>query len=501
MEKFVMEMHQIEKQFSGVKALINIDFSLKPGEIHALLGGNGAGKSTLIKVLGGIYKPDAGQILINGKLVNIQSVQDAQKQGIGIIHQEIVLVPYLSVAENIFLGREPVTKLGIKDTKKIYREAQAMIDKLGIDINAKQLVEELSIAKQQIVEIVKAISFDVKILVMDEPTSSLEENEVVTLFSIMRNLKEQGVSIIYISHKMEEIFRIADRITVIRDGTYVGTCEAAGANVDDLINMMVGKSFERLFIRTSVPTDDEVLRIENISKNGVFKNINFTLHRGEVLGFAGLVGAGRSEIMSAIFGADKYDSGQIYLEKRPVRIKSPGQAIANGIAMVPENRKKQGLILINTVGFNITLANIKSLCRHSVIDKNRCRELIKKYIKTLNVKTSSANQIIQNLSGGNQQKAVLAKWLAINPKVLILDEPTRGIDIGAKQEIYSLIDKLSAEGMGIIMISSELPEIINMCDNVCVVREGNITAQLSKTELSQSNIMKYATKGEDKDEN
>ena len=233
----------------------------------------------------------------------------------------------------------------------------------------------------------------------------------------------------------------------------------------------------------------------------MFKNINFTLHRGEVLGFAGLVGAGRSEIMSAIFGADKYDSGQIYLEKRPVRIKSPGQAIANGIAMVPENRKKQGLILINTVGFNITLANIKSLCRHSVIDKNRCRELIKKYIKTLNVKTSSANQIIQNLSGGNQQKAVLAKWLAINPKVLILDEPTRGIDIGAKQEIYSLIDKLSAEGMGIIMISSELPEIINMCDNVCVVRGGNITAQLSKTELSQSNIMKYATKGEDKDEN
>lgn len=495
MEKFVMEMRQIEKQFAGVKALKNIDFSLKPREIHALLGGNGAGKSTLIKVLGGIHKPDSGQILIDGKVVNIQSVQDAQRLGIGIIHQEIVLVPHMSVAENIFLGREPVTKLGIKDTKKIYRDAQAMVDKLGININAKSLVEDLSIAQQQLVEIVKAISFDVKILVMDEPTSSLEENEVETLFATMNTLKKQGVSIIYISHKMEEIFRIADRITVIRDGTYIGTREAASASVDELINMMVGKSFERLFTRTVTPTDEEVLRVENLSRKGVFNNISFTLHRGEVLGFAGLVGAGRSEIMAAIFGADKYDSGQIFLDKQPIKIMSPGQAIANGVAMVPENRKQQGLVLVNTVGFNITLAAVNDLSRHSIVDKKKCTGLVDHYIDALNVKTPSSHQIIQNLSGGNQQKAVLAKWLAINPRVLILDEPTRGIDIGAKQEIYTLIDKLSAEGIGIIMISSELPEIINMCDNVCVVREGSISACLPKEELSQNNIMKFATRG------
>lgn len=492
MEKFVMEMHQIEKQFSGVKALINIDFSLKPGEIHALLGGNGAGKSTLIKVLGGIYKPDAGQILINGKLVNIQSVQDAQKQGIGIIHQEIVLVPYLSVAENIFLGREPVTKLGIKDTKKIYREAQAMIDKLGIDINAKQLVEELSIAKQQIVEIVKAISFDVKILVMDEPTSSLEENEVVTLFSIMRNLKEQGVSIIYISHKMEEIFQIADEITVFRDGKSVITKDVKDWTMDQVVECMVGRKIENQYPKEDIPIGEEILKVESLTQPGIFNNINFNVHAGEIIGFAGLMGAGRTEIMRSVFGLDPYSSGTITIKGKEVVIKNVRQAIKNGLAMLTEDRRRTGIVPILSVKYNTTLASMNKIIYGGHLHSDVETKISSDACKSMNVKTPNLDTKIANLSGGNQQKVILAKWLLCDPDILITDEPTRGIDVGAKREIYELMNTFAAKGKGIIMISSELPELIGICDRIYVVSEGRIAGMLSRSEFSQESIMQLA---------
>lgn len=494
-EQTILEMKNIKKSFSGVYALENINFDLRLGEVHALLGGNGAGKSTLIKVLGGVYRPDSGEIFIHKKKTDIGSVPEARKLGIGIIHQEIVLVPHLTVAENIFLGREPANKLGLRDIRAIFSRAQQMVDQIGVDIDVRRRVEELTIAQQQLVEIVKEVSFEARILVMDEPTSSLEENEVKLLFEIIRKLKKQSVSIIYISHKMDEIFEISDRVTVIRDGAYVGTRYTSETNADELVKLMVGRSFNSLFTRSDVPIEDEVLRVEGLTKKGVFSDITFSVHKGEVLGFTGLVGAGRSEIMQALFGADHYDKGQVYLRGKPVRFSSASQAIAHGVAMVPEDRKKQGLVLSGTVGFNITLAALRRLSGRMFVRRGSCGRLVDEYIGKLNIKVSSPQQTISNLSGGNQQKAVIAKWLSTEPELLILDEPTRGIDVGAKQEIYALIDRLSRQGMAIIMISSELPEIMNMCDNVCVVREGEIVARLGKAELSQENIMAHATGG------
>lgn len=495
MEQTILEMKNIKKSFSGVYALENINFDLRRGEVHALLGGNGAGKSTLIKVLGGVYKPDAGEILINGKRTEIGSVAEARRLGIGIIHQEIVLVPHLTVAENIFLGREPANKIGFRDVRAIFRRAQQMVDQIGVDIDVRRRVEELTIAQQQLVEIVKEVSFEARILVMDEPTSSLEENEVRLLFQIIRRLKSQAVSIIYISHKMDEILEISDRVTVIRDGYYVGTRDTVETNADELVKLMVGRSFSSLFTRSDVPIGDEVIRVEGLTRKGVFSDITFSVHKGEVLGFTGLVGAGRSEIMRALFGVDRCDKGQVYLYGKQVHFTSASQAIAHGIAMVPEDRKKQGLVLSGTVGFNITLAALRHLAGRLFVRNSQYGSLVEDYIGKLNIKASSSQQIISNLSGGNQQKTVIAKWLSTEPGLLILDEPTRGIDVGAKQEIYMLIDRLSRQGMAIIMISSELPEIMNMCDNVCVVREGRIVARLEKAELSQENIMAHATGG------
>ncbi len=495
MAQTVLEMKNIEKSFSGTHALRGVNFDLYEGEVHALLGENGAGKSTLIKVMGGIYQPDGGEIFIDGKPVCISSVQDAQQYGIGIIHQEIILVPYLSVAENIFLGREPTTRFGLKDSQKIYREAAEMITALGLNIDVHRPIGSLTIAEQQMVEIVKAISFNVKILVMDEPTSSLSDAEVSKLFEIIARLKKQKVSIIYISHRMEELFKISDRVTVIRDGSYIGTKITSETNADELVSMMVGRSLSNFYVRTPSQQKEEVLSVHGLNKKGVFSGVDFTVHKGEILGFSGLVGAGRSEIMSAVFGAEPCDSGTILFEGKPVAIKNTRQAINLGIAMVPEDRKKQGLVLINSVGFNIVLVGLKFLMKGHFISNRLKAQMILKYIKDLNVKTANTGIAVSSLSGGNQQKVVLAKWLAARPKLLILDEPTRGIDVGAKQEIYSIINQLSNEGMAIILISSELPEIINMCDSVCVVRSGRIVMKLDRSELSQENIMKYATGG------
>lgn len=491
----VLEMKNINKSFGGTHALNEINFDLELGEVHALLGENGAGKSTLIKILGGIYQPNGGTVLINGVVTNVENVQAAQAAGIGIIHQEIVLVPYLSVAENIFLGRELITKFGLKDIKAMNQKASEMVKTLGLDIDVSKAVGELSIAQQQMVEIVKAISFKVKILVMDEPTSSLSDDEVEKLFQTIERLKKNNVSVIYISHRMEELFRISDRVTVIRDGTYVGTVKTKETNVDELVAMMVGRNLQKYYTRTYSMQEKEILKVEHLTKNGMFKDIDFTVHKGEILGFSGLIGSGRSEIMTAVFGGFNYDSGTVYLNDKKVHFKNSHQAIENGIAMVPEDRKKQGLILNNSVGFNITLACLKFAMNSLLISDRKRQEIINKYISDLNIKTASTGISVSSLSGGNQQKVVLAKWLAAKPELLILDEPTRGVDVGAKSEIYAIMNKLANEGMAIILVSSELPEIINMCDNVCVVRNGRIVGKLPKEELDQENIMKYATGG------
>ena len=492
----ILRMENIDKVFGSAYALRNINFELELGEVHALLGENGAGKSTLIKILGGIYQPNGGRILINGTEVKMTDIGEARAHGIGIIHQEIVLVPYLTVAENIFLGREPKTKLGFVDKKKMNAEASRMVSGLGLDIDVTTVLENLTIAQQQMVEIVKASSFNVKILVMDEPTSSLSDEEVEKLFDTIERLKNDGVSIIYISHRMEELFRISDRVTVIRDGTYVGTKITKETNAGELVAMMVGRTLESFYTRTYNEPGEAVLEVKNLCREGVFKDVSFAVHAGEILGFSGLVGSGRSEIMTAIFGADEYDSGEIYLNGKKIKNKNPMQAIDRGISLVPEDRKKQGLVLVNSCSFNMVLSSLKYVMNGILKSKKKISKLYGEYGEKMRIKAASPEIEVGSLSGGNQQKVVLGKWLATRPRVLILDEPTRGVDVGAKQEIYTIINDLAKEGLAIIMVSSELPEIINMCDRVCVVHNGNIAACLEHGELTQEIIMHYATGGE-----
>lgn len=496
MGQTVLEMIDIKKSFSGIYALSGIDFSLERGEVHALLGENGAGKSTLIKVLGGIYQPDCGTIKINGKKVEIHNVPDARKNGIGIIHQEIVLVPYLTVAQNLFLGRE-ILKNGVVDMETEIERASEMIAELGVHISATEVVENLTIAQQQMVEIVKAVSFNGNIIVMDEPTSSLSQEEVEQLFEIIGRLKAKKVSIIYISHRMEELFRISDRVTIIRDGAYVGTRLTSETNPNELVAMMVGRDLKSFYNRDyqNLEKNETALEVKNITCEGVFEDISFAVRRGEILGFAGLVGAGRSEIMESIFGARTFQSGEILLRGKPVRFKEPMAAIKEGIAMVPEDRKKQGLVLGNSVAFNLTLASLRYYMKGIAVSEKKRFEVIEHFFEKLRIKAASANIEVGSLSGGNQQKVVLGKWLATKPDVLILDEPTRGVDVNAKYEIYTTINELAKEGIAIIMVSSELPEIINMCDNVCVVRAGKLVKKLSKEEATQEEIMRYAAGG------
>lgn len=492
----VLEMTGIKKSFSGIYALNGIDFSLERGEVHALLGENGAGKSTLIKVLGGIHQPDCGSIRIDGREVRVRNVAEARENGIGIIHQEIVLVPYLTVAQNLFLGRE-IIKHGVVDMAETNRRAEEMISSLGVHIQTDTMVEDLTIAQQQMVEIVKAVSFDGRIIVMDEPTSSLSNEEVEQLFEIIARLKEKKVSIIYISHRMEELFRISDRVTIIRDGTYVGTRETSKTTANELVAMMVGRDLESFYARdfNDLSGADTALEVKNLTSEGTFENISFHVRKGEILGFAGLVGAGRSEIMECIFGARPYQSGEITLNGKTVSFKNPMQAIQAGIALVPEDRKKQGLVLGNSVAFNLTLASLRFYMNGIAISEKKRKAVIDSYFEKLRIKAASSKIEAGSLSGGNQQKVVLGKWLATKPDVLILDEPTRGVDVNAKFELYSVINELAKNGIAIIMVSSELPEIINMCDNVCVIREGKLTGVLAKDDLSQEEIMKYAAGG------
>ena len=490
-DNIILRMKNISKRFPGVYALKNVDFELKRGEVHALLGENGAGKSTLIKVLGGIYHAEEGEIEIEGKNVSITSVQDAEENGIAIIHQELVLVPYMSVAENIYLGREAGSGIFV-DRSEMTKSAQKILDDLGMDIDARSLVKDLPIAKQQMVEITKAVSVNSKILVMDEPTSSISDKEVENLFKIMRDLTKKGVGIVYISHKMSELDEICDRVTVMRDGEYVGTKNVKETAKDELIAMMVGRTLTNYYVRDYGEPGEEILKVTGLSDGDKVKGVDFNVRKGEIVGFAGLVGAGRSETMQAIFGLAKEVTGEIYINGNKAEIHNPEEAIKHGLALVPESRKEQGLYLVQSVKYNTTIEVLKEFIGKFRVNDKRETEITQEYIDLMSTKTPSQAQKIGNLSGGNQQKVMIGRWLATKPKVLILDEPTRGIDVGAKSEIYAIMNNLVKTGVSIIMISSELPEIINMSDRVYVMAGGVVRGCINREEISQENIMHLA---------
>ncbi len=492
-ENILLEMKNVHKTFPGVNALQAVDFQLKKGEVHALLGENGAGKSTLIKVLGGIYTANEGEIFIHGKKVLIDSVKAAQENGISIIHQELVLVPHMTVAENIFLGREQ-GRYQLVNHKRMNQEAQALLDTYDMHIDAATLVGKLTIAQQQMVEIVKAISFHSQILVMDEPTSSISDKEVSFLFETMRMLTKKGVGIIYISHKMSELEEICDRVTVMRDGMCVGTEVVKETTKDKLIAMMVGRELNHYYTRDYQKPGEIFLKCEEIADDNMAKGASFEVRKGEIVGFAGLVGAGRSEVMKCIFGLTPNATGTIYIEGKKTEIKSPVEALKHGISLVPENRKEEGLYLVQSVRYNSTIEVLSEFIRGIFVNQQKEAEITQKYIDIMSTKTPSQEQKIGNLSGGNQQKVMIGRWLAANPRLLILDEPTRGVDVGAKSEIYAIMNQLVKEGISIIMISSELPEIINMSDRVYVMNDGRITGCLSHDEVSQEAIMKLAAR-------
>ena len=492
-EQYLLEMKGISKSFPGVKALKNVSLQLKAGEVHALLGENGAGKSTLIKVLGGIYHAEEGEIYIDGQKKDIDGVVAARAAGVSIVHQELVLVPYMTVAENIFLGREMGGKFNI-DRRKMSREAQKLLDAYEMNIDADMLVEHLTIAQQQMVEIVKAISFQSKILVMDEPTSSISDKEVGFLFETMRTLTKKGVGIIYISHKMSELEQICDRVTVMRDGETVGTRVVKESSKDELIALMVGRELTNYYTRDYLEPGEVILKCDHIADGKMAKDASFELRKGEIIGFAGLVGAGRSETMKAIFGLAPNMSGDVYVGGKKVQIKSPIDAMKYGITLVPESRKEEGLYRVMSVRFNSTIEVLGEFIRHLHVNSAKERQITQKYIDMMATKTPSQEQIIGNLSGGNQQKVMIGRWLATNPKILILDEPTRGVDVGAKAEIYAIMNELVKQGMSIIMISSELPEILNMSDRVYVMCDGQVTGCLGHEEATQERIMQLAAK-------
>ncbi|MGQ5406368.1 sugar ABC transporter ATP-binding protein [Klebsiella michiganensis] len=493
MNAFALEAEGISKFFPGVKALDNVSLRVRPGTVHALMGENGAGKSTLMKCLIGIYRPDKGAIRVKGEPVQFQDTMDALRAGISMIHQELNLVPHMTVAENIWLGCEPM-KYGFVDHRQLARQTQDLLDKLNIRLSADRLVGELSIASQQMVEIAKAVSWNADIVIMDEPTSALTESEVAHLFTIIRDLRQQGKAIIYISHKMDEIFAITDEISVFRDGTWVGSKHTTEFTRQSLITQMVGRELTQLFPKFNNAIGEEVLTVRNLSRKGVFHDINFSVRRGEILGVAGLVGAGRSEVMESLFGMDKADSGEVLIEGVPVTIDSPSTAIEKGMALLTEDRKKSGLFLVLSVLENMSIVKMSEyIGKTGFVQHLKMAEDCMEQIRRLNIKTPTMDQIINNLSGGNQQKVLIARWLLAQPKILILDEPTRGIDVGAKAEIYHLISELANRGVAVIMVSSELPEILGMSDRVMVMHEGRITGILNKEDADQETILSLAS--------
>lgn len=496
--EYALEMRGIYKSFPGVKVLDDVTLNVKAGEVHALMGENGAGKSTLMKILMGIYKADQGRILINGQEVTIHNPKDAMSKGISMIHQELNTLLDMEVAENVFVGRELKKQKGLPlvDIQRMREETDHYFKEMEIDIHPRQHMRSLSVAQMQLVEIVKAISVNSKIIVMDEPTSAITEKEAVILFKQIKRLKEKGVAIIYISHKMDEIFRIADTITVLRDGKFIGTKPSGEISENELIRMMVGRELTEIYPKEDTEIGEVILETRKLSRGKVLIDADFSLRKGEVLGIAGLVGAGRSELVETIFGMYQKTDGEVLLHGEKTQMKHPKDAIRNKIALITEDRKQTGLNLVASVKENISLVSISKLSKAGLINKKEEQRVAEEYKESLAIKTPSTETLVGNLSGGNQQKVVLAKWLLNDPEIIIFDEPTRGIDVGSKRDIYLLINSLAKKGKAVIVISSEMPEVMGISDRIIVMCEGRITGELPRADFSQEAIMKLASQKE-----
>ena len=491
-----IKMHGIDKSFGGNAVLKSAGFLLDHGETHALMGENGAGKSTLKKILTGVYTKDAGTVTVDGREVCYKNPQEAEKAGIVFIHQELNVLFDLTVEENMFLGKEIKKAFGVCDRKAMREEVRKILDRLGVNIDPGQRMNELSVGQQQMIEIAKALMVDAKVIIMDEPTAALTQSETTVLFQVINSLKQKGVSIVYISHRMEEIFELCDRITILRDGSYIGTKKISETDMNDVVKMMIGREIGERYPLRNAKTGGVAFEVKGLSCPGVFENVSFQVHAGEVLGVSGLMGAGRTEIMQAIFGNMPHVTGEIYLDGKQIQNRSPLEAMKNGIGFITEDRKVEGLMLEESIQKNISIANLGRISKSGVLQKGAEDELVKRGIEELHIKCFGPQHECSNLSGGNQQKVVFAKWIYTNPKVLILDEPTRGVDIGAKKEIYSIINELAEKGVAIIMVSSELPEVLGMSDRIMVVQEGHVRGILHKEDADQENIMILATGGE-----
>ena len=491
MAQSILELRGITKIFPGVKALNNVQFDLRPGEIHALMGENGAGKSTFIKVIMGVHQAEEGEMFLDGQKVQFKSTRDAQKAGIAAIYQHVTAYPHLTVAENIFVGHLKM-RHGMVQWKQMHQEADALLQELNADFNSYELMGNLSVAQQQMVEIAKALSLKARIIIMDEPTAALTKRESEELYRIARKLRDEGVAIIFISHRFEDMYALASRVTVFRDAQYIGTSDVDGIPNADLLKAMVGREIKDLFPKPEVQFGEEVLRVENLSRTGYFKDVSFHVRKGEILGLTGLVGARRTEVVQTIFGAEKLNAGKIYLEGQPVKIKCPTDAMKLGIGLLPENRQIEGLILDWGIGRNITLTELKSYVGKIFINEKQERETSKDLAEAVDTKAVSVFDKASSLSGGNQQKVVVAKALGSDFKVLVLDEPTKGVDVGAKAAIYEIMGDLAQQGYAIIMISSEMPEILGMCDRIVVMCEGRVTGELMRGEATQEKILELA---------
>ena len=497
-EEIVLQAEHIDKSFPGVKVLHDVNFDLRKGEVHVLLGENGAGKSTLMKIISGLYSLDTGSISVFGQKVNIRNTSDSQRLGISIIYQEFNLIPDLTVEQNIFLHREPKDRFGNIDVKTMRAKSQELLTFLKSTAKPTDKVRSLGVAQQQLVEVAKALSTDAKILILDEPTAALSEQEIEKLFETIRTLKANGVSMVYISHRMQELKVIGDRVTVLRDGHSIGTRDLATTELDELITMMVGREISQERVRTTNrSTDEVVLEVKNLCRGRRVQNASINVKKGEIVAISGIAGAGRTELMHAIFGVDKIDSGEIWLEGKKLTKVNPMISVAKKVGLLPESRKENGLALILPICQNVTAAGLKKLCAKGFLSERQEMKITDGYIKDLNIITPSGRQYVRNLSGGNQQKVVLAKWLYSGSNLLIFDEPTRGIDVGARQEIYRVMDKLTEEGTSILMVSSDLPEIMTIADRIFVMRDGRITAELDATKTNQEEVIAYATGGKE----
>ena len=491
MSETILELRDITKIFPGVRALDKVQFTLKKGEIHALMGENGAGKSTFIKVITGVHQAEEGEMLLDGQVVQFKGTRDAQKAGIAAIYQHVTAYPHLSVAENIFMGHHK-KKFGLVQWRQMYAEANKLLGELNADFDSRTLMGNLSVAQQQMVEIAKALSMNARILIMDEPTAALTKRESEELYRITRKLRDEGVSIIFISHRFEDMYALATRVTVFRDAKYIGTYDVDGIPNADLITAMVGREIKELFPKPQVELGEEVLRVENLSRTGFFKDVSFHVRKGEILGLTGLVGARRTEVVQTIFGVEKMTSGTVYLDGKPIKIHNPTEAINRGIGLLPENRQTEGLILDWGIGRNITLPELKGYVNKLFLDEKKERSTSKELAERVDTKAVTVFDKASSLSGGNQQKVVVAKALGSDFKVLILDEPTKGVDVGAKAAIYEIMGELAQQGYAIIMISSEMPEILGMCDRIVVMCEGRVTGELQREEATQEKILALA---------